>query len=297
ADALAVKLTRDPISLSEALYSISRGWRGIGYIDQNLESLFIINPARNPEDEAEGFFADLFSTHPPISRRIAVLAAMAHSDVKNIQESVVAGEKLRSLSRQMTEAEELRWMLLEDKGGWKGPFTMTQIMATGTVTPDTWVKAVGSETLKQAKDELLLRPFFEGRITGLTKSSLNCPKCKQLLLNEEYEGVTIQRCVFCEGVLVDSDKIPRIVIREEKNFSERLKKVAELAQRDGLKRAQTEKSSGVKSYLKCPKCGSYMTKDYYTFGYAVEADRCDSCKNIWFDKDELEIAQYLREKH
>src|SRR3989338_4724288 len=61
ADAIAVKLTRDPVSLSEALYSISRGWRGMGYIDRNLESLFIVNPARSEVDEKEGLFADLLS--------------------------------------------------------------------------------------------------------------------------------------------------------------------------------------------------------------------------------------------
>jgi len=236
ADAIAVKLTRDPVSLSEALYAISRGWRGLGYIDRNLESLFIINPAREPADEAEGFFADLLSTHPPVSRRMAILAAMAHTDVKNIQEDVIAAEKLRNITRL------------------------------------------------NAGEEPVIGP-----------SSFNCPKCGQALTDVEYEGATVHKCGLCEGVLVENDRIPRIMIREERGFNERLIKMAELAQRDGFKRAQAEKNDKTKSYLKCPKCGSYMVKDYYTFSSAVEVDRCYLCKNIWFDKDELEIAQYLKE--
>lgn len=108
ADAIAVKLTRDPISLSEALYAISRGWRGLGCIDRNLESLFIINPVREPVDEAEGFLSDLLSTHPPVSKRIAILAAMARVDVKNIQENVIAEEKLRDASRRIAGNERPR---------------------------------------------------------------------------------------------------------------------------------------------------------------------------------------------
>ncbi len=237
ADAIAVRLTRDPVSLSEALYSISRGWRGLGQIDRNLESLFIINPVKEPADEAEGFFADLFSTHPSVKKRMSILAAMAHTDIKNIQEDVIAGENLRNAARQ------------DEEGG----------------------PAIGP-------------------------SSFNCPKCGRALTDVKYEGTIVHKCGFCEGALVDNSRIPRIIIREERVFSERLKKIAELAHRDGLKRAQAEKEYKIKSYLKCPKCGSYMMKDYYAFGYAVETDRCDSCKNTWFDKDELEIAQYLIEK-
>ena len=133
----------------------------------------------------------------------------------------------------------------------------------------------------------------EGPVVG--PSSFNCPKCGRPLAGAENEGTIIHKCTSCEGVLVDNDKIARIMIREERGFSERLIKIAELARRDGPKRAEAGKSDKTKSYIKCPKCGSYMMKDYYTFCSAVEVDRCDSCKNIWFDKDELEIAQYLKE--
>lgn len=246
ADAIAVKLTRDPISLSEALYAISRGWRGLGYIDRNLESLFIINPAREPVDEAEGLFADLLSTHPPVNKRIAILASMAHTDVKNIQEDVIAEEKLREISRQITGHQKPRPII------------------------------IGNEMMPPA-------------------SSFGCPKCRQPLNDEEYEGATVHRCVFCEGVLVEKDRLPRIIIREEKGFNDRIKKMAALTQEDGLRRMRNKAKAGVSSYLKCPRCGQDMIRNFYTLVYLVEVDRCDTCNLIWFDKDELEILQYLIE--
>jgi Zn-dependent protease with chaperone function len=38
--------------------------------------LFIVNPREGIREDNEGFFANLFSTHPPLGRRIARLQAL-----------------------------------------------------------------------------------------------------------------------------------------------------------------------------------------------------------------------------
>ncbi|HSU90783.1 MAG TPA: hypothetical protein VLI44_05005, partial [Sporolactobacillaceae bacterium] len=38
--------------------------------------LFIVNPREGLRDDNDGFFANLFSTHPPLSKRIARLQAL-----------------------------------------------------------------------------------------------------------------------------------------------------------------------------------------------------------------------------
>jgi Zn-dependent protease with chaperone function len=38
--------------------------------------LFIVNPREGLRQDDEGFFANLFSTHPPLSKRIARLQAL-----------------------------------------------------------------------------------------------------------------------------------------------------------------------------------------------------------------------------
>lgn len=246
ADAIAVRLTRDPVSLSEALYAISRGWRGLGYIDRNLESLFIINPSREPVDEAEGFFSDLFSTHPPVGKRIAILADMAHADAKGIEADVIAAERLRRVSRQTV--------------GYEKP---EQIIIDGDAMP--------------------------------SSSQFACPRCKQPLIDEEYEGAIVHKCDFCEGILAERGRIPRIIIREEKGFTDRIKKIAALTQEDGLRRMRDKAGPGAASCLKCPKCSHDMIRNFYTMAYLVEVDRCDTCGLVWFDRDELEVLQYLIE--
>ena len=296
ADAIAVRITRDPISLSEALYAISRGWRGLGYIDNNLESLFIINPAKNTVDEKEGFWADLFSTHPPVKKRIEALTQMAHADVNSVQERVISQERLRNAMREIpSEKKTDRWLLMDKDNRWQGPFTIPQMLLLGWVLPETRIKSLERGDIIQAKDEAMLKGIFSEKIKGLKVSSYNCPRCNQALVDEEYEGTVVKRCLFCGGALVEKEKMPRIIIRTEKGFNDRIKKMAELAQKEGLKlKGRVEKKE--ESVIKCPKCRATMLRNFYTQTYFVEVDRCIFCGLVWFDKNELEMVQYLIEQ-
>jgi len=76
ADASSVEFTRNPRALLRALEHIAKiesplkaGTAGTGH-------LFIVNPREGLRDDGEGFFANLFSTHPPLSKRIARLQAL-----------------------------------------------------------------------------------------------------------------------------------------------------------------------------------------------------------------------------
>jgi heat shock protein HtpX len=76
ADASSVEFTRNPRALLRALEHIAKiesplkqGTAGTGH-------LFIVNPREGVREDNEGFFANLFSTHPPLNRRIARLQAL-----------------------------------------------------------------------------------------------------------------------------------------------------------------------------------------------------------------------------
>jgi heat shock protein HtpX len=76
ADASSVEFTRNPRALLRALEHIAKiesplkqGTAGTGH-------LFIVNPREGLRDDSEGFFANLFSTHPPLGKRIARLQAL-----------------------------------------------------------------------------------------------------------------------------------------------------------------------------------------------------------------------------
>jgi len=112
---------------------------------------------------------------------------------------------------------------------------------------------------------------------------------------ENYEGFRVYHCIFCEGYLVDENKLPRAIIREEKGFDQRIAKLAALAQKDGLTKLKLHTEQRAATLFKCPKCGGSLVKGFYTLAYLVEVDRCLSCNIIWFDKDEFEMVQYMIE--
>jgi len=326
ADAVAVRLTRDPIALSEALYRISRGWRGFGQIDKNFSTLFILNPTKEARDEREGFMDNLFSTHPPIRKRMKILAEMAHTDIAHIIHDVVNQVRREEAARETppeTGADEPSWMLRDDAENWKGPFTASQAMVLGWLTPATWIKRFGGEAtnqamgalpgailgggalggtpgqtagqaLGQARDEPLLTPVFDSKLGGANISKFTCPTCNQKLIDEDYEGAPIHHCTFCQGTLVDRRKMTRISLRTEKGFSERLARLAELTQKNGEAR-RNERARPEPSPFNCPNCSSEMRRSFYTYQYLVEVDKCTRCTMVWLDKDELEIIQYLIE--
>ncbi|MCD6547020.1 MAG: M48 family metallopeptidase [Nanoarchaeota archaeon] len=68
ADAYSAKLTRYPEGLASALEKIMKYNKGVLKVDDSVSSLFIANPKKK--------IAELFSTHPPIEKRIAILRAM-----------------------------------------------------------------------------------------------------------------------------------------------------------------------------------------------------------------------------
>ncbi|HDH01387.1 MAG TPA: hypothetical protein ENG80_06230, partial [Nitrospirae bacterium] len=47
----------------------------------------------------------------------------------------------------------------------------------------------------------------------------------------------------------------------------------------------------------CPACGNIMNRKLYdaVMPYRVEIDLCRLCGLIWFDRDELEVIEYLTE--
>ncbi len=87
ADAKAVELTRNPKGLSNALRKIAKVAKKKSKVKGATVAtahLFIFDPLKRDVNNKEGFLADLFSTHPPIHKRIAML--------ENIPEHVVLKE-------------------------------------------------------------------------------------------------------------------------------------------------------------------------------------------------------------
>src|ERR671919_382275 len=72
ADASAVRLTRNPKGLADALQKISGDREVLEAANRATAHLYIVNPVKGFEKRSKG----LFSTHPPIDERIQILRSM-----------------------------------------------------------------------------------------------------------------------------------------------------------------------------------------------------------------------------
>ncbi|HTY41224.1 MAG TPA: M48 family metallopeptidase [Thermoanaerobaculia bacterium] len=78
ADASGAELTRNPLALASALQKISAAVAPTPSIKQGVAHLCIEDPRGGTDAERQGFFTGLWSTHPPVARRIALLKGMAY---------------------------------------------------------------------------------------------------------------------------------------------------------------------------------------------------------------------------
>ena len=226
ADATAVRLTRDPLSLAEALYLISRGWRGGGLPVEELSPIFIVNPLRKKLDEKTGLIANLFSTHPPIKKRMDILLDMGHSDLR-VLESSVKKRRRKQAEISISSAEEQKLWYVHGEGNWQGPFTLAHLSNLKWLRPDTWIKVEGDQKVKPAYEYKEINNIFK-KYSQAGQGNSNCPACHQGLEKVYYEGVLIQKCCFCGGRLVKKNQVHCIIVREEMQFTEEVKKMVNL---------------------------------------------------------------------
>jgi heat shock protein HtpX len=92
ADASSVEFTRNPRALLRALEHIAKIESPLKQGTAGTAHLFIVNPREGLRDDSEGFFANLFSTHPPLSKRIARLQALLGNASASTMGSAVAAD-------------------------------------------------------------------------------------------------------------------------------------------------------------------------------------------------------------
>jgi heat shock protein HtpX len=77
ADISAASLTKNPDAIAHALLHLTQSSEQSTLLRHNIAHLCIIDPLDKRMNGKEGFFADLFATHPPTDKRILLLHALA----------------------------------------------------------------------------------------------------------------------------------------------------------------------------------------------------------------------------
>ena len=253
ADALAIKIVRDPISLARALLKIKNGHKSVKLItDKTVGALFISNPFTPERVSSSTPLAEsLFNTHPPITDRISIVCNIAGVSPDELERQIIAEEKAKIEGRSKTglvfladESQEAisqadgppdRWMVFIDSA-WKGPFSVEELATMG-LSPDTFIKREGDERHSMIQDnpEVMLGLFgVSARMEGAGEEGDNapgdagkqvyCPRCKDVLLSRaDYEGVMVLACPNCLGILLDREHLKKILLRKEVGFSDEIR--------------------------------------------------------------------------
>lgn len=292
ADAASVRMTRNPVALAEVLHMLSRSWRGAGFIGSGLENLCIVNPRATSLDESEGFFADLLSTHPPLSKRMTILLRMARISVTELDRKA----RSRESARKDAVASGPRYFAVSPQQQWEGPYTFAELSTLPWLSPLTWITTGDGRPVERAWKEGALGALFAERIfhMGSVADYLFCPACHQPLISAPYEGTTVHQCRYCGGTLVEIGKVPRIIARKGRPCTERINALARALLTQSRTRPAGVKKNAV-PLIPCLKCKNPMYRGLYSMAHPVEIDRCSYCGLIWFDRDELDMLQCMIE--
>jgi len=301
ADAASVRMTRNPIALAETLYLLSRSWRGAGFIRSGLEMLCIVNPEASALDEKEGFWADLLSTHPPLAKRMDVLLRMARVSLSDLE---VRDAVDNAYAWTGTAGENgPSYYAMNPGHQWQGPFSQRELGALPWLSPLTWITRQKDQAADRAWKDPAVNALFAARVLEPERplSGFLCPVCRQPLVVESYESTQIYQCRFCAGILVVTDRIPRIIARtgRDKPCSGRITSMAKTVVKDNqlrlARRKLTRTSQAAIFLLACPKCANPMYRGFYSLVHLIEIDRCSFCNLTWFNQDELAMLQCLIE--
>ena len=307
ADATAVRLTRYPLGLAEALYVIAHHRHSLAAEGDSLETLFIVNPSFSFFDDGEGFFSTMFSTHPPVQKRVDTLLSMAHGSeedlqkvLKELQLKEEAEAKERQKQYDVTNAPKGLWMAQNPGGAWLGPFQLQDLISFEWVTPQTMVKQVGQVSMIS----LSQLPFYprlmvQTREKKQADMTRRCPACSGELQEVQYEGVPILKCSGCEGVLVGEEYLSVILHRKQQTFDERIQGMAQtLLQEPVVAGHQDLLFQESDRRYRCQQCLAQpkkWRKCFFNRYYHIEVDKCMACGLTWFDKDELDVMQCIFE--
>ena len=308
ADAAAARYTRDPLSLAQALFMMTRHPGGNGYIPEGLAALCIapIDPL------PQGWIERSVATHPPVNDRITRLLNVAHVGWDAFMAQNVEAEGRFAGREHIQQAPGAADQALAAAAA-AVTNTAAAVAAVAAAAPAVAAAAPGTSSASlavAAPSATATPPAATGpqRQAGVRADSLQardatagvvCPVCGGFLESFDYEGSTIAICRSCGGRALTTDQVRRILTRRQMRFTEAQERLADfiVSQGDCLRRDfARRRREHTQSLVRCPRCERVMVRRHYSYEYAVEVDYCSVCDLYWFDRDELEALQVIVER-
>jgi len=198
ADAISAELTRNPLALAKAINKIMKYSSRMKILSRYYATahIFIADPLRRDLSDKADFFSNLFNTHPPIKRRIEILARMAHHSPSDVFEKMP--EKEPALCPECES--EMKEVALQTSFG---TFVkLDQCQRCGGIWFDAWeLYALGSspdyKQLNRPDIDKLWKKYPSG-------GKFLCPRCGIPLTRIQDrnlpEEINLRRCNFCGGI-------------------------------------------------------------------------------------------------
>jgi Zn-dependent protease with chaperone function/Zn-finger nucleic acid-binding protein len=253
ADGAASELGRNPAALARALYKAHLKSTFVGEFSLTYSPLFIVAPALTSDDE-EGFWSRLFNSHPPLMRRIRLLAQQAGLRPSQIIERVWESRRMREEARVLVHPFSLdRLANLPGKDKPLSPSARNRCPRCRVPLMETFYEGVAmlacgqcggklvdassmdriilrrevafsEELLKKARDfqdEFLLNPVKKQRAKEDASKGLFCPNCGQRMRTLPYSYqhfIPVDKCLSCYKIWFDADELEVLQILIEKKI-------------------------------------------------------------------------------
>lgn len=114
---------------------------------------------------------------------------------------------------------------------------------------------------------------------------MKCPRDGTLLSHVKVGSVKLDKCHHCDGLWFDGGELETIRKTKATDIEARLERMY----------GDPEYQQGkVEGYMRCPRCDGRLQRIFFAHHSAIEIDRCDTCRGLWLDDEELDTVTNQR---
>jgi len=308
ADARAVEITRDPLSLAMAIYKAHSQHSFMGDFCGSYTPLFIVSPSSRGYSLDSSRGSHFWDSHPPLKKRLEILTSMANirihdivkkywqqkEDKKNTSPVIYRKDTENKMVSEENGQTRKSWEILDKKNNWRGPFPLNELLRLPFFAPSLVLRNQEHGIMGNASSIPQFEQFFASE--EKEKGAISCPVCQNSLQNLYYEGAPVYECPHGHGRMLSRKQVTKIILREETVFADDLKKEAARYKKENKLNPQKTGKKGEEDKLPCPGCRKLMKYRPYNYQYYVMIHECFYCQVVWFEGQSLEILQILVEE-
>lgn len=115
-----------------------------------------------------------------------------------------------------------------------------------------------------------------------------CPDCQIPMLQDLFQGVTLDHCAQCAGVWFDEGELRSLQETDHQAMVHLEEKWV----------PKMEAAPSLPHERRCPNDGAVLEGFHYLYDTPVVLDRCETCYGVWVQNNELlKMQRFLDQQH